>query len=59
MNQKKMLPDSTAVLVLGILSIVLTCFFAGLPLGIIGLVLPMKGRKMYEENPDLYEGYQI
>jgi hypothetical protein len=57
METKQPLPNSTAVLVLGILSIVCSCFFAGLVLGIIGLVLSKKGRLMYKENPGLYEGY--
>jgi hypothetical protein len=50
------LPNASAVLVLGILSIV-TCWcygFIGLVLGIIGLVLSGKPLKLYKENPDLY-----
>jgi hypothetical protein len=57
MEQKQQLPNATAVLVLGICSIVFSCFGVGLVLGIIGLVLSSKGRKMYKENPSLYEGY--
>lgn len=57
MEQKQQLPNATAVLVLGICSIVFSCFGVGLVLGIIGLVLSGKGRKMYKENPSLYEGY--
>lgn len=57
MNEKKVLPNSTAVLVLGICSIVFGCFLVGVILGIIGIVLSGQGRKMYKENPDLYEGY--
>lgn len=57
METKQPLPNSTAVLVLGILSIVCSCFFVGLVLGIIGLVLSKQGRNMYKENPSLYEGY--
>lgn len=57
MNQKISLPNSTAVLVLGICSIVFGCFFVGLPLGIIGIVMASKGMKMYKENPSLYGGY--
>jgi hypothetical protein len=44
-------------LVLGICSIVFSCFFAGLVLGIIGLNMSAKGRKLYKENPELYDGY--
>lgn len=57
MDQKQQLPNSTAALVLGICSIVFGCFFVGLILGIIGLSISSKGRKMYRENPELYEGY--
>jgi len=56
-NQKVMLPNATAVLVLGICSIVFACVFVGLVCGIIGLVLASKGRKMYKENPALYDGW--
>jgi uncharacterized protein MpPF26 len=56
-NQKTMLPNATAVLVLGICSIVFFCVFVGLVCGIIGLVLAGKGRKMYKENPALYDGW--
>ncbi|MFN5317889.1 MAG: CCC motif membrane protein [Bacteroidia bacterium] len=57
MTSKQVLPNSTAVLVLGILSIVFGCFFVGLILGIIGLSLGGKSRKLYHANPDLYTGY--
>ncbi len=57
-NNKPVLPNATAVLVLGICSIVFGCLaVVGLTLGIIGLVLSTKGRKMYRENPSMYEGY--
>ena len=56
-NQKQPLPNATAVLVLGICSIVFSCFFVGLILGIIGLALAGKGRSMYNANPELYDGY--
>jgi hypothetical protein len=57
METKQPLPNSTAVLVLGICSIVCSCFFIGLVLGIIGLVLAKPGRRLYKENPSAYEGY--
>lgn len=50
------LPNASAVLVLGILSII-TCWcygFIGLILGIIGLVLSGKPLKLYKDNPELY-----
>lgn len=53
---QQMLPNSTAVLVLGIISIV-GCFcygIVGLILGIIALVLSGKAKKLYEANPTMY-----
>lgn len=50
------IPNSTAVLVLGIISIV-GCFCYGLPgliCGIIALVLSNKGFQAYNENPSIY-----
>jgi hypothetical protein len=52
----RQLPNSTAVLVLGILSIVL-CFcwgIIGVTLGIIALVLANKANALYIENPGVY-----
>ena len=57
MTQKQSLPNSTATLVMGILSIVFSCFFVGLILGIIGLSISGKGRKMYRENTSGFDGY--
>lgn len=57
MNQKITLHNSTTVLVLGICSIVFSCVFAGLVLGIIGLVLGNKSKKIFNQNPEYYEGY--
>ena len=50
------LPNSTPVLVLGILAILSCCCYGlpGLILGIIGLVLGNKDRSLYRENPGLY-----
>ncbi len=56
-HEKYPLPNATAVLVLGICSIVFSCFFVGLILGIIGLALSGKGRSMYHSEPEKYEGY--
>lgn len=50
------LPNATAVLVLGILSIV-TCFcygILGLILGIIALVLASKDKRLYLVTPDVF-----
>jgi len=59
MDQKTSLPNSTAVLVLGICSIVFSCFFVGLILGIVGLSMSGKGRQLYRENPDQYLGFGL
>lgn len=50
------LPNATASLVLGIISIVgAFCYgVVGVICGIIGLVLANKDRKMYQANPELY-----
>lgn len=50
------LPNATAVLVLGILSILFGCCFSvvGVIMGIIALVLASKDMKLYRQNPDLY-----
>lgn len=50
------LPNATAVLVLGIISIAL-CWcggIVGLPCGIIALVLGAKGMNLYNQNPQAY-----
>jgi magnesium-transporting ATPase (P-type) len=53
---QNILPNSTAVLVLGILSIVF-CFCYGVPgliLGIIAVALGSKGMTLYNANPSSY-----
>jgi hypothetical protein len=55
--QKKVLPNSGAILVLGILSLIPFCVLVGLVLGIIGLVMSKEVKQMYEKNPDAYLGY--
>ncbi len=54
--QKMSVPYSTAVLVLGILSIVgcSVIGFIGLVMGIIALVLAGKGKRIFNENPRIY-----
>jgi hypothetical protein len=55
-TQQQVVPNSTAVLVLGILSIV-TCWtngFVGIILGIIALALSGKGQSAYRSNPGMY-----
>lgn len=56
---QQQLPNSTAVLVLGIISLpVCLCYILfgvpGLVLSIISFSMSNKARKMYEENPSLY-----
>jgi hypothetical protein len=57
--EKNKLPNATAVLVLGILSIITCCCYGivGLALGIVALVLAAKDMKLYLENPELYSNY--
>ena len=55
-HSQQNLPNSTGVLVLGILSIVF-CFcygLIGMVLGIIAIVLGNKANKLYNENPTTY-----
>lgn len=56
-GSKPILPNATAILVLGICAIVLGCGGIGLVCGIIAVVLAGKPRKMYKENPSAYEGW--
>jgi M penetrans paralogue family 26 len=55
-NQQANLPNATASLVLGIISIVgAFCYgIVGIICGIIGLVLANKDRKLYQSTPELY-----
>ena len=56
MEQQK-LPNSTLILVFGIISIIGCCFYGiGLVLGIVAIVLASKASKLYAENPDDYTG---
>lgn len=57
--EKQKLPNATAVLILGILSILTCCCWGiiGLVLGIVALVLAKKDTTLYMENPELYQGY--
>ena len=57
--EEKALPNATAVLVLGIISIVTCCCYGiiGLPCGIIAVVLANKDSKLYHSNPQRYTGY--
>lgn len=57
--EKQKLPNSTLILVFGILSILTCCCYGviGLVLGIIAIVLANKATKTYAENPEEYTGF--
>lgn len=56
--EKQKLPNATAVLILGILSIPLCCCWGiGLILGIVALVLAKKDLALYKASPELYSNY--
>lgn len=56
-NQK--LPNATAVLILGIFSILTCCCYGifSIILGVVALVLANKDTKLYAENPSIYNNY--
>ena len=57
MEQQK-LPNATAVLVLGILSILGCCFYAvGIIFSIIALVMAKKDMALYALNPGMYDNF--
>ena len=59
-NQAPLLPNATTVLVLGIISIVgAFCYGIGIILGIIGLVLANKDRRMVDADPGVYSQSSI
>jgi hypothetical protein len=58
MEQQK-LPNSTLILVFGIISIATCCCYGlGLVFGIIALILSKKATDEYLADPELYSGYQ-
>lgn len=58
-QQLEKLPNATAVLILGICSLVFGCLFAGLICGIVGLALAKKPTQMYLQNPQRYMNYGV
>lgn len=58
--EKQTLPNSTLILVFGIISLIGCCCYGvvGLIFGIIALVLAQSATKTYLENPEIYSGYQ-
>lgn len=59
MEQQK-LPNSTLILVFGIISIVTCCCYGvlGLIFGIIAMVMAKKATALYMASPEQYSGYQ-
>ena len=56
--EKQKLPNATAVLILGILSIVGCCVYAvGIVFSIIALVMAKKDMVLYAANPEAYDNY--
>lgn len=57
--KKNKLPNATAVLILGILSVPACCGWGiiGLILAIVALVLAHSDQKLYYANPDQYDNY--
>ena len=57
--EQRELPNSTLILVFGILSIVGCCCYGvvGLVFGIIALVMSKKAIETYNSEPELYRGY--
>jgi hypothetical protein len=57
MEQQK-LPNSTLVLVMGILSILGCCcyYVPGIIFGIVAIIYGKKDKKLYQSNPDEYTG---
>lgn len=57
--EKRTLPNSVAILVLGIVSIVTCCCYGiiGLTCGIVALVLAKSATDLYKKNPEEYTGY--
>ena len=57
--EKQTLPNSTLILIFGILSIVTCCCYGilGLIFGVVALVLAKKAKQTYLAEPELYSGY--
>lgn len=58
--ERRELPNSTLILVFGILSIIGCCCYGllGVVFGIIALVMSKRAMEIYAANPELYTGYQ-
>ncbi len=58
--EKQTLPNSTLILVFGILSILGCCCYGilGLIFAIVAIIMAKKATAVYNENPELYSGFQ-
>lgn len=50
------MPNALASMIIGISSLVLSFFFVGLVLGIVGLILSNKAQSAFNQNPNMYTG---
>ncbi|WP_424493411.1 CCC motif membrane protein [Salinimicrobium sp. GXAS 041] len=57
--ERQSVPNSTLILIFGILSLLACCCYGlpGLVFGIVALVMAKKAKETYLENPELYSGY--
>jgi hypothetical protein len=56
--EKRKLPNASAVLILGIFSIVTCCGYGlGIVMAVIALVLAAKDSREFRNNPDMYTNY--
>jgi hypothetical protein len=58
--QRQELPNSTLILIFGILSVIGCCCYGivGLVFGIIAMSMAQKATNLYNANPEMYTGYQ-
>jgi len=58
--EKQTLPNSTLILVFGILSILGCCCYGvlGIIFAIVAMVMAKKATAIHNENPELYTGFQ-
>ncbi|MDR9458125.1 MAG: CCC motif membrane protein [Salegentibacter sp.] len=58
--ERTQLPNSTIILIFGILSIIGCCCYGilGVIFGIIALVMAKRATEIYNANPELYTGFE-
>lgn len=59
MDNKQQLANSTATFVLGICSLAFSWFIVGFILGIIGVAISGKSKRLYFQSPNDYSGYGL